>query len=384
MKKISTLIIVLVAATLAMNAQPLRKADQAKARFAAAAKRLADSAKPNRLTEEDIMAACPDSIVDWTTNEDGVLAPATKVVFTYDVKKRVITETEYNYNDDPDWGTVGWKFYRRTTNSYNSSNQVSSATIEDPSDPFGTGFSLEIYTYDNAGRLVSTLCQQIDKETYTNYTRETITYDAQGRMTETLKEQWTGDSWGNQEKETVTYEGDKACTTQYDWEGALEWVVRNYSVVYNNAQGMPYREEAYEQDEETGEFILAMVTDLIYGANGLPESMKMYFNMGEGELKEMGSGSFTYEFNAQGLPTKVTGSTKIDYFGWFTEESTSVTYYYYGDGAHVDAAAAEPVVTSRRFYGMDGKETTGANRGLYIVVTEYADGTRTTVKSVRR
>ena len=128
-----------------------------------------------------------------------------------------------------------------------------------------------------------------------------------------------------------------------------------------------------------------MVTEVTYGANGLPESMKILYDMmGTGELSEMGSGTFSYEFNKDGLPTKITSTVKMDFFGYYTSEDTTVTYYYYGDGAHVDGAIDEPIVTSRRFYGMDGKETTGANRGLYIVVTEYADGTRTTVKSFHR
>ena len=80
----------------------------------------------------------------------------------------------------------------------------------------------------------------------------------------------------------------------------------------------------------------------------------------------------------------MTSTTKIDFFGMFTQESTQVTYYYYGDGAHVNSALSDNGVVARRFYGMDGKETTATNRGLYIVVTEYADGTRTTVKGIRR
>ena len=385
MKKISTLIIVLVASMLAMTAQPARTVQQARERFAAKAKQLVGSTQPNRLTEEDIMAACPDSIVDWVNNDDGDLVPQSKTFYTYDAKKRLATETEYDYNDDPDMGDLGWSLAKRTTYNYNSSNQVSSATIENPKDHFGTGFSLEVYTYDNAGHLIETLCQQIDKETYTNYTRETMTYDAQGRITETLKEQWTGDNWGNQNKETVVYEGDKVTTTEYSWGGGLGWLATDYSIIYYNAQGMPYREDDYELDDETEEFTLSTVTEYTYDATGLlPVSMKMSYDMGGGELAEVETGTFAYEFNAQGLPTKITMTIKVDFFGMFTYEDVYVTYYYYGDGAHVDNAATEPAVTSRRFYGMDGKETTGANRGLYIVVTEYADGTRTTVKSVRK
>ena len=148
---------------------------------------------------------------------------------------------------------------------------------------------------------------------------------------------------------------------------------------------MPYREDDYELDDKTEEFTLSTVTEYTYDATGqLPVSMKMSYDMGGGELAEVETGTFAYEFNAQGLPTKITMTIKVDFFGMFTYEDVYVTYYYYGDGAHVDNAATEPAVTSRRFYGMDGKETTGANRGLYIVVTEYADGTRTTVKSVRK
>lgn len=321
------------------------------------------------------MAACPDSVVTWETDDDGNLAPSEKTVYTYDSKKRVATETEYEWDDE-------WALLKKTTNTYEG-DVLASALIEDANDWFGTGLKKTSYTYDAAGRVIVELTQKVDGENLINSDRYMYTYDDQGRLAETLDEVWDGESWRNAEKEVVTYDGDKAITQVYDGAGD-QWELTGYSVTYTNAQGLPYREEGYEQDEETGEFILAMVTEVTYAANGMPESMKILYNMGEGELAEMGSGTFAYEFNAKGLPTKITSYTKFDFFGLYTMESTSVTCYYYGDGAHVDKALEEPVITSRRFYGMDGKETTGANRGLYIVVTEYADGTRTTVKSVRR
>ena len=375
MKKISTLIITLVAATLAMNAQPAVNVQQVKTRVNAAVQRLAGQQKPSRITEEDIMAACPDSVVTWETDDDGNLAPSEKTVYTYDSKKRVATETEYEWDDE-------WALLKKTTNTYEG-DVLASALIEDANDWFGTGLKKTSYTYDAAGRVIVELTQKVDGENLINSDRYMYTYDDQGRLAETLDEVWDGESWRNAEKEVVTYDGDKAITQVYDGAGD-QWELTGYSVTYTNAQGLPYREEGYEQDEETGEFILAMVTEVTYAANGMPESMKILYNMGEGELAEMGSGTFAYEFNAKGLPTKITSYTKFDFFGLYTMESTSVTCYYYGDGAHVDKALEEPVITSRRFYGMDGKETTGVNRGLYIVVTEYADGTRTTVKSVRR
>ena len=379
MKKISTLIIALVAATLAMNAQPALDVQLVKMRVNKTVQRLAGQQKPSRLTEEDILAACPDSVVTWETSADGTPDPnsKTKTAYTYDSKKRVATETNYTWEDGE------WEQNQKITNTYEGDVLVS-ALIEDATDWFGTGLKKETYTYNADGLLTSTLIQKVDGENLINSDRYTNTYDDRGRLVETLDEVWDGDSWRNSGKEVITYEGDKAITQKYGAEGGQDWVLEGYSVEYLNELGMPYREDEYEQDEETGEFILAMVVEVAYRADGLPESMKILYNAGEGELVEMGSGTYVYELNAKGLPTKIISTMKIDFFGMYTMETTTVTCYYFGDGTHVDKALSEPAITSRRFYGMDGKETSGANRGLYIVVTEYADGTRTTVKSVRR
>jgi len=378
MKRIYTLLVALAAMTLTMSAQPAARVQQVKSRVEATVARLAGQQKPSRLTEEDIMAACPDSVVTWVTDDDGSLVPESKTLYTYDSKKRIVTETEYEWDDE-------WELLTKTTNTYEGDVLVY-AMVEDSEDWFGTGLKKVSYTYDAAGNVTVELTQKVQSDgSLTDSYRHTYTYDAQGRLTEDLDENWSGSAWRYSEKEVSTYEGEKVTTQSFDWDaGTSSWVLSDYSVAYVNAQGMPYREESYEQDEETGEFVLFAVSEITYDANGLPLSMKMMYDMGTGEMVEMGSGTFAYEFNAAGLPTKITSTTKIDFFGLFTEESTSVTYYYYGDGAHVDNAAVEPVVTARRYYGMDGKETTGAVRGLYIVVTEYADGTRTTVKSVRR
>lgn len=376
MKKISTLIIALVAATLATNAQPAVNVQQVKTRANAAVQRLAGQQRPSRLTEEDIMAACPDSIVNWETDDDGVLVPESKTAYTYDSKKRVATETEYEWDNE-------WKQLTKTTNTYDG-DRLASALIEDAEDWFGTGVKKVTYTYDAAGNVLVELTQSVEADgSLTDDYRHSYTYDGQGRETEDLDETWDGSGWQKSTKTVTSYEGEMAITTEYDWEGT-EWFPVSYSITYYNAQGMPYREEGYEQDEETLEFYLAMVTEIAYSANGLPESMKILYNMDYDELAELGSGTFAYEFNAAGLPTKMTSTTKIDFFGLYTQESTSVTYYYYGDDAHVESALSDNGVVAQRFYGMDGKEASGATRGLYIVVTEYADGTRTTVKGIRR
>lgn len=372
MKKIFTLFVAIAATSLALSAQPSAKFQ---ARANAALQRLSAQQKPQRIGEEDIMAACPDSIVTWDTNDAGELVPNTKNAFTYDNKKRVVTEAEY------DWAEGSWKLTAKTTNTYNGDVLVYK-TMENHSEWGGTQLTRVTYTYDDAGNVVYELTQTIDGENLYNNSRTEYIYDEQGRVTAEVEESWDGESWECTEKSTTTFEGDKVTTTTYSSESG--WMPSSYSVIYVNAQGLPYREEAYEQNEETGEFELASVSEITFDANGMPVSMKLLYNMGGGELIEMGSGTFSYEYNAQGLPTKSISTMHIDFFGMFTEDTTSVTYYYYGDGAHVDNAAVEPVVTSRRYYGMDGKEATGAVRGLYIVVTEYADGSRTAVKSVRR
>ena len=376
MKKISTLIIALVAATLAMNAQSAVNVQLVKTRVNATVQRLAGQQKPSRITEEDIMAACPDSVVVWSTDENGSLVPSEKTFYTYDSKKRVATETEYEWSDK-------WELVEKTTNTYEG-DVLASTLREDLREFSSKDVKKTTYTYDAAGRVIVELTQIVEGENLINSDRCMYTYDDQGRLAETLDEVWDGESWRNSEKQVITYDGIKVTSQIYDGEGGLDWVLTGYSVAYLNDEGQPLKEESYVQDEETGEFVLAMVTEVAYDEKGLPKAMVIMYNMGTGEMLEMGSGTFAYEFNKDGLPTKMTSTTKIDFFGMFTDESTTVTYYYYGDGAHVDKALSEPAVTSRRFYGMDGKETTGANRGLYIVVTEYADGTRTTVKSVRR
>ena len=377
MKKISTLIIILVAAILATNAQPVRAPQQVKERMSVAAQRMGQQ-KPNRITEEDMMAACPDSVVSWDTNGEGVLVPSFKSVYTYDAKKRIATETEYEWDDDE------WEVLTKTTNTYEG-DKLAYAMIEDSKDWFGTGLKKVSYTYDAAGHVTVELTQNVKSDgSLTDDYRHTYTYDAQGRLTEDLDENWDGDNWKNSRKNVTTYEGEKAFTTEYVWQGSQGWGATDYYVIYTNAAGQIYREDDYELDDETGEFAPTMVMELTFLSNGLPDLMTIKYDMGEGELMDMGTAKYEYEYNAKGLPTKVTTTTDINYFGLFQDTTVSVTRYYYGDGSHVDNAATEPVVTSRRFYGMDGKETNGASRGLYIVVTEYADGTRTTVKSVRK
>lgn len=385
MKKISTLIIVLVAATLATMAQPARSAQQVKERMNAAVQRLAGQQKPNRITEEDIMAACPDSMVTWQNDDDGNLLPNEKTVYTYDAQKRVASETVYAWNDDEEEGALGWTLTEYCLYSYYENSNRLETKYRKTSNYYPQE-TLTTYAWTVTNQIWTETVQARYEEggDWSNYELVTNTYDEKDRLTETVTQQWTGDSWGNESRETLAYEGDKVMSTSYDWEGGLGWAAREYSVIYYNEQGLPYREESFEQDEETGEFVLLTVTEIAYDANGLPLLMKMVYDMGGGEMMEVGSGTFAYEFNDKGLPTKITSTMKIDYFGIYSWEDISVTYYYYGDGAHVDNAATEPVVTARRFYGMDGKETTGVNRGLYIVVTEYADGTRKTVKSVRR
>lgn len=359
-----------------LSAQPSAKA-QARAR--ASFQRFAAQQKPQRLSDEDILAACPDSIVTWDTNDDGELVRNTKTVFIFDSQKRLSIETDFAWEDG------AWVLESKDSYSYYDNSDRVDVLYHYSENGFFSTDERTHFTYVSGTDNVWTATTEMNDGTgnWVYSSRVTYTYDEQGRPTLELTEGWEDGKFVNSEKLTTVYEGEKATSTNYEWNG-LEWAAVEYSISYVNAQGMPYREESYEQDEETGEFMLSMVTELTYDANGMPVSMKMLYDLGGGEVLEVGSGAFVYEYNAQGLPTKVTTTMHIDFFGMFSEDTTTITYYYYGDDARVDNAAVEPAVTARRYYGMDGKETTGAVRGLYIVVTEYADGTRTAVKSVRR
>jgi len=382
MKKISTLIIALVAVVCASVAQPSRSA-QLQERLRAAAQRMTAQQHPNRFSEEDLLNSCPDSVVTWEKDEEtGEMTPTNKMFFTYDDQKRVLTATEYTYNSDPTEGAIGWALVEKTTNAYNAAGQLATVLVEEAK---GSGIenSRETYTYNAAGKVATILYEEFDDGTYTNDSRETFTYDAQGREIESLEEEWEDGSWEKSEKQVKTYEGEKVTTKSYDWEGDQGWVQNALLVTYVNAQGMQYREEDYDM-VAPGEFALSTVSEMTFGDEGLPVTIKMYMSDGAGGLVELGSGTMTYEFNAAGQLTKMSMAMKMDFMGIFTNDTLQVTYFYYSGNAHVDNALTEPAVTARRYYGMDGKEASGANRGLYIVVTEYADGTRTTVKTVRR
>lgn len=213
MKKISTLFIVIMAVTMAITAQPARTPQQVQARAKAAIQRIGQQ---NRLSEEDIMAACPDSVVTWDTDDNGSLAPNTKTVYTYDSKKRIATETEYEWEKE-------WEIIKKTTNTYEG-DKLAYVMVEDTEDWFGTGKKKVSYTYDAAGRVTLELTQNVQNDgSLTDDYRHTYTYDEQGRETEDLDETWNGSYWQKSTKTVTSYEGDKSIITEYGWDGS-EWV----------------------------------------------------------------------------------------------------------------------------------------------------------------
>jgi hypothetical protein len=64
------------------------------------------------------------------------------------------------------------------------------------------------YTYDN-GNLIEELYQQWENETWVNYGKYTFTYDANGNQIESLGQQWENETWNNYEKWTNTYDANE-------------------------------------------------------------------------------------------------------------------------------------------------------------------------------
>lgn len=344
MKKCFTLIMLLAVALGAM-AEPKVDVGQLRSKAEAGMTRAAQrvAARANSLggfNSDNELSACPDSVLTW---KDGELD--TKRVITYNADRKPETETCYSYKDG------GWEFYSNTVSTYVDGKLQTKVT---------TGYKGDVQ-------------------------RSTFTYDAQGRIsredTEVVLSGVTYPSY-----QVCTYSEGKYYVETYDCTDSdpSNLTLQIALMTYVNAQDQITRVEEYMPNKESGGVDLFGYSDYDYKADG-SVVCTFYMNMGDGQsgMTQYGTVTFSYEYDNEERLTRAETVQVMSIMG-FEMSTSEVSCYYYGSGAHVDNMPSGPAIISTHAFTIDGRETTDMSHGIRIIVTRYADGSRSTVKKIIR
>ena len=214
----------------------------------------------------------------------------TGVNYEYDANNNLITETHF-YWDETNWVANGKIIY-----TYNAGNKTLTRTLQSDAATPGqfTDYAKTIYTYNDAGKLITLLDQYIDTGTWVNSSKAEITYN--GDLLATVaRPYWNGAQWVDDERGLPTYTGTNLTQILNQWWNSAfsEWHDVNRNILTYNASNK-ITNDSYE--ELTNFVVWEPVdnTSYVYAANGNRTS-EIFSSSGDIEYKD----DYYYDATAQ-------------------------------------------------------------------------------------
>ncbi len=115
-----------------------------------------------------------------------------------------------------EWDNNTWVNVWKATFTYDNGN-LTEVVWEQWDNDSWVNYDKGTYTYDANGKLTEELWEWWDNDSWANYEKATYTYDTNGNLIEVLWEEWDTDSWVNSDKGTFTYDGNGNLTDEL-WE----------------------------------------------------------------------------------------------------------------------------------------------------------------------
>jgi hypothetical protein len=116
--------------------------------------------------------------------------------------------------------------YQKTANNYNTSNNLTNATVQIWSATGGVynwnNKTMYSHTYDGNNNQIELLHQDWNNSAWVNKVKYSYTYDGNNNQTEKLYQVWSVSAWYKQTKYSYTYDGNNNQTEELyqDWDGS--------------------------------------------------------------------------------------------------------------------------------------------------------------------